>query len=274
MPNASLPERPHRDVGVTAQAALFEVAVVDADGHEHVAHEREVGRGGRGAAQVGLGHDLDQRRAGAVQVDAGEVRVAGALVQRLARVLFHVDAGDADTHGLAVDLEIDVAAGRDRSIELRDLVALGQVRVEVVLSRELGHLVHRAPEGDRRRDGLVHGVGVEHRQGPGQAEAHRTGVGVGRRAERGHASTEDLGTGLELGVHLEADHGLEAHRDGSRRHGEIVMPLRYPMHMPGNRVNVRTTSGSNCVPLPRTSSATACSCVSESRNGRADRMAS
>jgi hypothetical protein len=34
----------------------------------------------------------------------------------------------------AVDL--DLSSGRDRAVELADLVALGQIRVEIVLARE------------------------------------------------------------------------------------------------------------------------------------------
>jgi hypothetical protein len=56
----------HRHVGVAAEAAFLHVAVADAD----PAHERvqRLGVGHRflGAAHVGLGHDLEQRRARAV----------------------------------------------------------------------------------------------------------------------------------------------------------------------------------------------------------------
>ena len=66
-----LPTRAHRDVGVAAQAALFHVAVVDAEPHQDVAQAREeLGRLG-GRAHVGLRHDLDERHAAAVVVDVG-----------------------------------------------------------------------------------------------------------------------------------------------------------------------------------------------------------
>ena len=58
-------------------------------------------------AHVGLGDDLQQRRAGAIQVDA---RLAlEVLVQRFARVLFEVRARDADRLARAV-VEHDLAA--------------------------------------------------------------------------------------------------------------------------------------------------------------------
>jgi hypothetical protein len=36
-------------------------------------------------------------------------------------------------------------------------------------------------------------------------------VGVGRRTEFGRAGAENLGAGLELGVHLETDDGFKFH---------------------------------------------------------------
>ncbi len=89
--------RAHRHVGVAAQAALFHVAVVDAEPDEdaRAAVSKKCGGLGR-RAQVRLGDDLDERHAGAVEVDVGlAIGVGKALVQRLAGVLFHVDARDA-----------------------------------------------------------------------------------------------------------------------------------------------------------------------------------
>ena len=91
------PGRPHRHVGVAAKAALFHVAVVDADGDEDRAQAAEEVAGVGGGAQVRLGHDLDERHAAAVEVEIGvAIGVGEAVVQRLAGILFEVDAGDAD----------------------------------------------------------------------------------------------------------------------------------------------------------------------------------
>ena len=60
------------------------------------------------------------------------------VVQRLARVLFHMNARDPDG--------ADAAAGGQRLVELGDLVALGQVRIEIVLAREDRRLVHGASQ--------------------------------------------------------------------------------------------------------------------------------
>jgi hypothetical protein len=61
----------HRDVGVAAEAAFLHVAVADAQPHHQRVQRLGVFHGLGAGAHVGLGDDLQQRRAGAVQVDAG-----------------------------------------------------------------------------------------------------------------------------------------------------------------------------------------------------------
>ena len=129
--------QPHADVGVAAQVALLHVAGGDFDELQHLLHLGEVGVGFVGAAHVGLADDFDQRRAAAVQVDVGvAVGILEAVVDALAGVVFHVDARDADALVRAVHHDIDAAVLGQRLIVLRDLVALGQVGIEVVLARE------------------------------------------------------------------------------------------------------------------------------------------
>ena len=97
-----------------------------------------------GRAQVGLGDDLRQRRAAAVEVDDAGVRAvdppAGADVDQLGRVLLEVHAVDAHV--------AQPAAAAQRLVVLGDLVALRQVRIEVVLAvedRPRRELASRAP---------------------------------------------------------------------------------------------------------------------------------
>ena len=116
-----------RHVAVATQRAFGHVAVADAQ----VAHQRvdglDVGHGFLGTAHVRLGHDLQQRRAGTVQVDAGGAREF--FVQAFAGVFFKVRTGDADTLDCAVfQGNVQVALADNRQFHLADLVALGQVR--------------------------------------------------------------------------------------------------------------------------------------------------
>ena len=104
--------------------------------------------------------------------------------------------------------DVDPAVLGDGLVELRDLVALGQVGIEVVLAREDGALADLAVEGERGQRGELDGLGVEHGQRAGQAEADRADIGIGRGAEVVGAAAEGLGRGEQLDVHFEPDDGL------------------------------------------------------------------
>ena len=96
-------------------------------------------------AQIRFRYDLDQRCPGAVEIHARQP--AQPLVQRLAGVLLQVRARDADALGAAViQDDVESALRHDRQLVLADLIALGQIRIEVVLARE-----HRLA-GDARAD--------------------------------------------------------------------------------------------------------------------------
>ena len=101
---------PDRDVGVAAEAALLQVAVVDADPDQHLAEPLHVLAGLVGGAHVGLGDDLHQRHPGAVEVDQRLARgVDVAAVGQLAGVLLEVDAGDPHPHRAVADLDVNAA---------------------------------------------------------------------------------------------------------------------------------------------------------------------
>jgi len=153
---------------------------------------------------VRLGDDLDQRRAGAVQVDARHPRQP--LVQTLAGVFLEVRARDADAlERTVIENDVDRPFGDDRQLVLTDLVALRQVRVEVILAREHGTArdarVDREPELHRH----PHRLGVQHRQHARIAEVDEIRLRVGRRPVRGGGAREDLRARRQLRVDLESD---------------------------------------------------------------------
>jgi hypothetical protein len=118
-----------------------------------------------GRTHVRFGNDLDQGRAGAIQVDAG--RGPQALVQRLAGILFEMRAGDANAlEGTVLQHDVHVTLGHDGQLVLADLIALGQVRIEVILARE--HRQRRDLRGDGQAElhRHAHGRLVQHRQDP------------------------------------------------------------------------------------------------------------
>ena len=210
------------DVRIAAQGTLFHVAVGDAGIEQDFLELGEVLEGLVGCAEVGLGDDLDQRRAAAVEVDVGARGGVGkAVVEALAGVLFHVQARDADAlrDRLAGHVECghdDHAVFGDGLVELRDLVALGRVGIEVVLAGEDAGLANLAADGLRREHRELDGLLVEQGQRAGQAEADGADVGVGFAAVLVLAAAEGLGFGEQLDVDLQADDGLVLGEDFRR----------------------------------------------------------
>ncbi len=95
-----------------------------------------------------------------------------------------------------------------RLVVLADLVALGQVGIEVVLAMEDRPWRKLGAHGEADHQAVVDRPLVGQRQRPGQAEADRAGEGVRRLAEGQRAAAEHLRRGGELDVNLQADDGL------------------------------------------------------------------
>ena len=198
------------DIGVHAEGTLLHVAVADADPAHDLVDLAGVGHRLLRRAQVRLGDDLQQGGAGAVEVDAGEA--VEVLMQGLAGVLLQMGAGDADLLAAAVlELDAHLAPPHHRMFVLADLVALGQVGVEVVLAGEDRARGDLGVNGRAEAHRQPHRRLVEDRQHPRQAQVDGAGLGVGCGAEGGGGAGEDLGLGGELGVDLQPDDGFPWH---------------------------------------------------------------
>ena len=219
------PDAANRHVRVAAQAPLLHVAVVHAQPDDNLPELLEERRRFLGGAHVRLAHNLDERHAGAVVVEIRPpIGIGKALVERLAGILFHVDAREADVlggrgaaearrFGSPVGANLEAAAERERLLVLGNLIALRQIGIEVVLAREHGALVHLRPERERGPHRVVDRGAIEHRQRARVPETHRADVRVRRRAEGGRTAAEDLGRRQQLRMNLETDDRL------IRRHG-------------------------------------------------------
>ena len=131
------------------------------------------------------------------------------IVQGLARVLLHVQALDADPLGRAVgQVELDRAFADDRLQVLGDLIALGQIGIEVVLALEHRGQVDLGVQGQAGLDRLFDAVAVDHRQHAGHGGVDQRNLAVGRGAEGGGGAGEQLGLAGHLGMHLEPDDHL------------------------------------------------------------------
>src|SRR5918995_6529616 len=85
-----------------------------------------------------LPDDLHQRHTGPVEIDQADLDAARLhAVEERAGALFDVDASDTGPPHRAPGNELEMSIDRQREIELRDLIPLRQVRIEVVLAIEL-----------------------------------------------------------------------------------------------------------------------------------------
>jgi hypothetical protein len=212
-----LPGAADADVGVAAEAPLLHVAVADAEPDDQRVQRARVLHRLDARAHVGLGDDLQQRRAGAVEVDPGHA--VEVLVQALAGVLLEVRARQPHAARPALQHEVDPAALDDRHLVLADLVALGKVGVEVVLAREDRQRRDARTDGQAEADGALDRTAVGHRQRAGQRKVDCAGLGVGLRPEARAGAAEHLARRAELGVGLQADDDLPAAHQRRRARG-------------------------------------------------------
>ena len=131
------PSGPYGDIGITAQMALLHIA----GRHPYVLHGQlqfiQISDGFLGAANVGLTDDFSQRDTGAVQVHiAVTIAVAIPVVGVFSRVVLEMQTRDTDALCSCLERRVQPAVLGQRLIELRNLVALRQIRIEVILAGE------------------------------------------------------------------------------------------------------------------------------------------
>jgi hypothetical protein len=109
---------------------------------------------------------------------------------------------------LVVEQYLDHALADDRVIELADLIALGEIGVEIILAVEPRPRVDLRLQRHAGADRLADAFRVRHRQHSGHGGIDQADLAVGLGAEFGRGTGEELGRGGDLGVDLEADHDL------------------------------------------------------------------
>jgi hypothetical protein len=96
-------------------------------------------------------------------------------------------------------------------VQLRGLIALGQIRVKVIFTVE-----HRAPANlgihrQAKHDCVPKRLLVGHGQGAGHGQINGVGLGVGFGAIGGAGTGKNLGSGGELNVNFQPDHNVPLH---------------------------------------------------------------
>src|SRR5207237_1674075 len=160
----------------------------------------------------------------------------------LARILLQMDALDADRPGrAALQIDLDFALADDRVVELADLIALRQIRVEVILPVEprpgIDLRIQRHAGAYRLPEALL----VRHGEHARKGGVDERDLRVRLRPEFGGGAGEELGVAGDLGMDLQPDHHLPFARgalDAIRR----VSHLRIPPRTEGVRTNSRVTT--------------------------------
>src|SRR5215204_2438878 len=155
-------------------------------------------------------HDLHQRHPGSVEIDKADLyAVLAAAVDEPAGVLFDVHPCNPGLSRLPCGNELEPPIDCQREIELRNLVSLRQVRVEVVLAVELAERRNRAVERNPRQDRRLDSRFIKCWQCAGETAADHTDervrgcVGISSRTAAVH-----LGFREQLGVDFESDDRL------------------------------------------------------------------
>ena len=179
-----------------------------------------VGPGLTRRTQIRLGHDFEQGNPRTVKVDPG--RVVKSLVQRLAGILLEMGPGDTDDLFAAIlKLNGNPSGPDDRQLILADLIALGQIRIEIIFARK--HRPRRYLGGDGKAEHHRHAyrLAVENGQHPRVTEIDRAGVDIGFCTKGGGGTGENLAPRQQLSMNLESDNRFpvhaHSHREGTRR---------------------------------------------------------
>ena len=120
------------------------------------------------ATQIRFRYNFEQRSTGPVKIDARAGANGSEIpVNQFSRILLHVYPGYTDPFQLSLNLDVEVPIGADGKFELADLVALREVRVEVVLAREDASLRDGAVGCESGPDGKFHHFLIEDRERSG-----------------------------------------------------------------------------------------------------------
>src|SRR6185503_11350746 len=98
------------------------------------------------------------------------------------------------------------------SVKLRNLIALGQVWIKVILSGKNGNRVESAIQGQGGFRGHDSRFPAQNGQGTGKTKANRARVRVGRRPKCGRTRTEDFGLGQQLRMDFKTDDRFVGHK--------------------------------------------------------------
>ncbi len=202
----------HADVDIAAHVALLQVAVAHVGIEQNLLQRHEIGhRLGRGM-HIGIRDDLHQRHARAVEVHPTRLPKMHAL----ADILLKMNPRQRyPPRRLTLQRDVDPAPLAERLVELRDLVVLGHVGIEIALAVKLTVERNLTPQHQPRTYRQLDRAPVHDRHGARVAQADRTDMRVGWCPEPRAAGTEHLRLRAQLHMRLEAYRGNPTHAPAS-----------------------------------------------------------
>ena len=203
--------RPNGHVRVATQRSLLHIPVGNAKVPHDLANLPHVRIRFAGRAQVRLRNDFDERRSAPVVVQQRVARVL--VVNGPPGVLFHVDAGESDAlcgrrrlrvlpvpHG-----DIHMPPGANGRFVLRNLVALRQVGIKIMLARQHGTRRDPALRSQAHAQGIFDHAPIQRGQRAGMPQANRIHMRIRTGPEAGGIRTERLGIGKKPAMRLQAN---------------------------------------------------------------------
>ncbi len=149
------------------------------------------------------------------------------IVQGFAGVLLQVQPLDADAFDFAVgQVDLDFPFAHDRCFILGNLVAEGQIRVKIVLTRKNRAFVDFCVDRQSGPHGLADGFLVQDGQHARHGGIDEADLRVGGSTEGGRRSGEQFGFGRNLGMDFQSNHDFPIARLAFQKVGHDFSLLR------------------------------------------------
>jgi len=164
--------------------------------------------------EIRLCYYLNKRNTAAVIVCKGNS--VHIIVNELTCVLLEMDTVDTNYLVLTVHLNVNMTVKADRTRHLGNLISLGQVGIEIILSVPLCKAADITIHNIACLDDILNSASVEHGKCSRKTAAYGTAAGVRLAAKLGRAGAEHLGICQKLSMDLKT-HGRKicTHSDTS-----------------------------------------------------------
>jgi hypothetical protein len=146
------------------------------------------------------------------------------IVHQLAGILLDMNPLDTDDFLTLIGFDGQRSLAHDRMIKLRNLIALRQIGIEIILAIEAAPVMDFGIDGQPGTYRLLHAFAVQHRQHSRHCGVDQRNLSVRFRTEFGRCAGEQLGVGRNLRVNLKADHDLPVARRAVHAIGAAGVP--------------------------------------------------